>query len=96
MNMAGSVRFVCSMVLVATLVSAAAAQKTERAATFAPARLQDGKTPDFRGIWQASGTAYVNIEGHAGEKGVRASASIVVDPRRRQDSLQTGGARAAR
>jgi hypothetical protein len=80
MNMAGSVRLVCAMVLVATLVSAAAAQKTERAATFAPARLQDGKTPDFRGIWQASGTAYANIEGHAGEKGVPASASIVVDP----------------
>ena len=80
MSMAGSVRLVCSMALVATLVSAAAAQETERAATFAPARLQDGKTPDFRGIWQTSGTAYVNIEGHAGEKGVPASASIVVDP----------------
>ena len=36
MSMAGSVRLVCSMALVATLVSTAAAQKTERAATFAP------------------------------------------------------------
>jgi hypothetical protein len=80
MNVVRAARLVCSTVLVAALVFAATAQKTERAATFAPARLQDGTTPDFRGIWQAPGTAYVNIEGHAGEKGVHASASIVVDP----------------
>ncbi len=47
---------------------------------FAPPRLWDGKTPDFRGIWQARGTAYVNIEGHVAENGVAASPSIVVDP----------------
>ena len=80
MNVARVGRLVCLIVLVVALVSAAAAQKSERAAAFAPARLQDGTTPDFRGIWQASGTAYVNIEGHAGEKGGHASASIVVDP----------------
>ncbi len=62
---------------VATLEAAAQAGK---AAPFVPARLWDGKTPDFRGIWQARGTAYVNLEGHAGAKGVAASPSIVVDP----------------
>ena len=45
-----------------------------------PARLWDGKTPDFRGIWQVRDTAYVNIEGHPAEKGVAAAKSIVVDP----------------
>ncbi len=29
---------------------------------FVPARLWDGKTPDFRGIWQASGTADADVE----------------------------------
>jgi hypothetical protein len=50
------------------------------AASFSPGRLWDGKTPDFRGIWRAQGTAYVNIEGHKGERGIAASKSIVVDP----------------
>jgi hypothetical protein len=63
--------------LAAGLESAAVAQGS---AAFAPARLWDGKTPDFRGIWRARGTAYANIEGHAGGRGVAASKSIVVDP----------------
>ncbi|HET7132961.1 MAG TPA: hypothetical protein VFJ95_11970 [Gammaproteobacteria bacterium] len=63
--------------LAAGLESAAVAQGS---AAFAPARLWDGKTPDFRGIWRARGTAYVNIEGHAGGRGVAAAKSIVVDP----------------
>jgi hypothetical protein len=50
------------------------------ATSFSPGRLWDGKTPDFRGIWRARGTAYVNIEGHRGERGIAASPSIVVDP----------------
>lgn len=50
------------------------------AASFSPGRLWDAKTPDFRGIWRARGTAYVNIEGHKGERGIAASTSIVVDP----------------
>lgn len=58
----------------------AGAQDANKAASFSPTRLWDGKTPDFRGIWQARGTAYVNIEGHPGEQGAAASASIVVDP----------------
>jgi hypothetical protein len=37
-------------------------------------------TPDFRGVWQAKGTAYVNIEGHPAMNGVAASKSIIVDP----------------
>src|SRR5688572_25250574 len=47
---------------------------------FTPARLWDGKTPDFRGIWQVRDTAFVNIEGHAGERGIAAARSIIVDP----------------
>ena len=68
-----------AMVAVAWTV-AAPAQRANNAAAFSPARLWDGKTPDFRGIWQARSTAYVNLEGHRGEKGIPASASIVVDP----------------
>jgi len=69
-----------SIALAATFTLAATAQHGERASSFVPARLEDGKTPDFRGIWQARGTAYMNIEGHAGEKGIAKSASVVVDP----------------
>ena len=69
-----------SIAVAAMFSLAATAQHSERASSFVPARLADGKTPDFRGIWQGRGTAYVNIEGHAGEKGVAGSASIVVDP----------------
>ena len=47
---------------------------------FRPARLYDGRTPDFRGIWQTRSTSYVNIEGHPGVKGIAASKSIIVDP----------------
>lgn len=63
--------------LAAGVDSAAVAQST---AAFSPARLWDGKTPDFRGLWHAKGTAYVNIEGHVGGKGVAASKSLVIDP----------------
>jgi hypothetical protein len=58
-------------------VALAAAAQT---ATFSPPRLWDGTTPDFRGIWRARGTAYVNLEGHRGARGIAGSASIVVDP----------------
>ena len=70
----------CLCTLAALAALGAAAQNTRDSAAFTPARLWDGKTPDFRGIWQARGTAYVNIEGHARSKGIAASASIVVDP----------------
>ena len=67
--------------LTATAVVAGACLSVEAATPFLPARLkEDGKTPDFRGIWQARGTAYVNIEGHAAVNAVRASTSIIVDP----------------
>jgi hypothetical protein len=46
---------------------------------YAPPQLSD-HTLDFRGIWQARGTAYINIEGHPSGNGVPASKSIVVDP----------------
>jgi len=70
--------FVCALVAMAAL--GAAAQGASEAVTFTPGRLWDGETPDFRGIWQARGTGYVNLEGHAGGNGVAPSASIVVDP----------------
>jgi len=66
--------------VVATLALGAAAQTARPATSFTPARLWDGKTPDFRGIWQVRDTAYVNIEGHAGGRGIAASKGIVVDP----------------
>jgi hypothetical protein len=59
---------------------AAPAQPASTPASFSPSRLWDGTTPDFRGIWQARGTAHVNIEGHPGENGIAPSASIIVDP----------------
>ena len=71
---------VCSSLLLAVAALDAGAQNAAKPSAFTPARLWDGKTPDFRGIWQARGTAHLNIEGHRGEKGVAASPSIVVDP----------------
>jgi hypothetical protein len=62
------------------LALGAAAQTARRATSFSPARLWDGKTPDFRGIWRVRDTAYVNIEGHAGSKGIAAAKTIIVDP----------------
>ena len=79
MSAARTVVLVCSSLLVVAALDASA-QNAQRPATFAPARLWDNKTPDFRGIWQARGTAHVNIEGHRGEKGVAPSPSIVIDP----------------
>src|SRR5678815_166658 len=60
--------------------SAGAIRGSSKQTSFSPARLWDGKTPDFRGIGQVRDTAYVNIEGHAAEKGIAASRSIIVDP----------------
>ena len=72
----------CSLALAAAaaVCFTAAAQSPKGGSAFSPARLWDGKTPDFRGIWRARGTAYVNLEGHPGEKGLAASATIIVDP----------------
>ena len=71
----------CSVLVVAAAASTFAVIAQGRAAPpFTPGRLWDGKTPDFRGIWQARGTAYVNVEGHSGGKGLAASPSIVIDP----------------
>jgi hypothetical protein len=69
-----------ALVAVAGGVTLAAAAQGAAGAAFSPGRLWDGKTPDFRGIWRARGTAYVNIEGHPGDGGVAPSASIIVDP----------------
>jgi hypothetical protein len=66
--------------LVAALALGAGAQTASDAQPFVPKRLWDGQTPDFRGIWQARGTGYLNIEGHRGERGVAAARSLVIDP----------------
>jgi hypothetical protein len=68
------------LVVAAVACTVAATGEAQNTRSFSPARLWDGKTPDFRGIWQARGTAYVNIEGHPGDRGIAASASIIVDP----------------
>ena len=47
---------------------------------FSPPHLSDGVTPDLRGIWQSSSTAYLNLEGHPARNGVPPSKSIVVEP----------------
>ena len=54
-------RFIIAVAAAAVLAAGVAAQ-SPAPRPFAPGRLWDGKTPDFRGIWQASGTAYANIE----------------------------------
>jgi hypothetical protein len=67
--------------VVAALALTGDAQTQRRGgASFSPGRLWDGKTPDFRGIWQVRDTAYVNIEGHPGGNGIAAARSIIVDP----------------
>jgi hypothetical protein len=75
-----SVARLCVCLLVASRAFGVAAQATSDAVGFVPDRLWDGETPDFRGIWQARGTAYLNIEGHRGERGVASAASLIVDP----------------
>lgn len=71
-------RAIAVAALLAGLSFAAGAQNS--GAAFSPPYLWDGTTPDFRGIWQARGTAYVNLEGHRGGRGVAGAASIVVEP----------------
>jgi hypothetical protein len=66
--------------IVAPAALQSAGQTARRTSAFAPARLWDGKTPDFRGIWQVRDTAYVNLEGHSGGKDLAPARSIVVDP----------------
>jgi len=61
----GVQRALCSAAIACLLAAPASdsvAQTAGRAAPFAPARLWDGKTPDFRGIWQVRGTAHQNVE----------------------------------
>ena len=83
MNIARVLRLAVSTAAVAAVaagVACVAAAQSPAGTAFSPARLWDGKTPDFRGIWRATDTAYVNLEGHPGGNGLAASASIIVDP----------------
>jgi len=75
-----ALRSILAGVMVATLIPDSGAQTAARQTAFSPARLWDGKTPDFRGIWQVHDTAWVNIEGHPAGKGIAAGKSIIVDP----------------
>ena len=59
-----ALRSTLASVMMAALIPGTGAQTAARQTAFSPARLWDGKTPDFRGIWQIRDTAYVNIEGH--------------------------------
>jgi hypothetical protein len=54
----------------------ALAQQTPR---YTAPRTPDGK-PDLQGIWQARNSAAGNLEAHAGALGIRAGASVIVDP----------------
>jgi hypothetical protein len=65
----------------ATCTSATAQEAGARAGSgsYSPPKLADG-TPDFRGIWRARTTAYLNIEGHPAEAGRPAAKSILIDP----------------
>ena len=57
----------CSTVAVVVLAGLILTGEAQTQRPFTPARLWDGKTPDFRGIWQVRDTAYGNIEGHPSE-----------------------------
>jgi hypothetical protein len=67
-------------VLAAAGALCSVAQTASEAAAFKPTRLWDGTTPDLRGIWQARGTGYLNIEGHGGSRGTAPAQSLVADP----------------
>ena len=47
---------------------------------FAGSAWAQGQSRDLRGIWQATGTAYQNLEGTPAQRGQPAAKSIVVDP----------------
>jgi hypothetical protein len=66
-----SIRMFRLAAVVAALTLAVHAQTQTRGTSFSPSRLWDGKTPDFRGLWQVRDKAYVNLE---------APKSIIVDP----------------
>ena len=68
-----------AMYVCAATLKAMDDNNTKENKAYSPPRLSDG-TPDFRGIWQARTTAYTNVEGHAGEKGISSARSIITDP----------------
>jgi hypothetical protein len=49
------------------------------AQTYKAPRSSDGK-PDVQGIWEARNTAAAGLEAHGGSSGIRAGASVIVDP----------------
>jgi hypothetical protein len=63
----------------ALCLAAAIAAGQNPSPPYSPPRLSDA-TPDFRGIWQARSTAFVDVEGHTAAKGIAAAKSIIVDP----------------
>jgi hypothetical protein len=79
MNSRIAVSILTAATVVAPSIAAPRAVGQNAVSHYSPPRLSDG-TPDFRGIWQARGTAYVNVEGHRSAKGIAAAKSIVIDP----------------
>jgi len=64
----------------AAMAVAAGRAHAQSARGYDPPRLADG-TPDFRGIWQARGTAYVSLEGLSAAAGAKPwTRSAIVDP----------------
>lgn len=80
MNIADVARIAIASIAAAVAAAGIGLSAVAQSADFSPGRLWDGTTPDFRGIWRARGTAYVNLEGHPGGNGIAASPSIIVDP----------------
>ena len=50
-------RLVVAIAAAVMLIAAVGGQSPGSAKSFVPGRLWDGKTPDFRGIWQVRDTA---------------------------------------
>ena len=75
------------------LTAAAAAQTAGRPAAFSPNRLWDGKTPDFRGIWQVRDTALREHRRASRRKRHRCCEEHRHRPAGWKDSLQTRCAR---
>lgn len=67
------------MILRRAILAAALAAALAPAQSYKAPRTRDGH-PNLQGIWMAAGTAWGNLEAHTGAYGIRAGASVIVDP----------------
>jgi hypothetical protein len=79
MNSPITVSILAVAAAIALCAAAPRAAAQNAGSPYSPPRLSDG-TPDFRGIWQSQGTAFVNLEGRPAGKGIAAAKSIIADP----------------